>query len=64
MPKMLLFSDDLTLSYDLLIQYDSLRFQIEFVLGIGRFYEYWGNSSQQCGESFLVYGDFFADHFI
>jgi len=30
MPKMLLFSDDLTLSYDLLIQYDSLRFQMEF----------------------------------
>jgi putative transposase len=69
--KVLLFSDDLTLSYDLLIQYYSLRFQIEFaienqykILGIGGFYECWGNSSQQCGKSFLVHGDFFTGDFI
>ncbi len=40
MPKMLLFSDDLTLSYDLLIQYDSLRFQIEFDFRDSK--QYWG----------------------
>jgi putative transposase len=38
--KMLLFSDDLTLNYDLLIQYYSLRFQIEFDFRDSK--QYWG----------------------
>jgi putative transposase len=38
--KMLLFSDDLTLAYDLLIQYYSLRFQIEFDFRDSK--QYWG----------------------
>ena len=38
--KMLLFSDDLTLSFDLLMKYYSLRFQIEFDFRDSK--QYWG----------------------
>jgi len=38
--KVLLFCDDLTLNYDLLIQYYSLRFQIEFDFRDSK--QYWG----------------------
>ncbi len=59
----ILFTSDLELSYQKLIDYYSLRFQIEFnfrdalaVLGIRRFHEYHRNSSHQCRESVLFYG--------
>ena len=59
----LLFSSDLELSALNMIDYYSLRFQIEFnfrgrktVLGVGRFYEYQKNTCEQCSELILVYG--------
>lgn len=65
--KVLLFSDDLTLASETLIDYYSLRFQIEFnlirrqtILGAGRFHERQGNTSGQCSQLFSLYGDLFA----
>ncbi len=59
----ILFTSDLELSYQKVIDYYSLRFQIEFnfrdalaVLGIRRFHEYHRNSRDQRRESVLFYG--------
>ena len=62
-----LFSDDLKLYYDKLIDYYRLRFQIRIqlqrrqtVLGAGRFYERQGDPDRQCRQSFALYGQPFG----
>ena len=59
----ILFSSDLHLPSDRLIELYTLRFQIEFnfrfgeaVLGTRRFYEYLPNCRDQCDESSFLYG--------
>ena len=59
----ILFSSDLELTYNQLIDLYSLRFQIEFdfrfgqtILGFGGFYEYFPNRRNQCREFGFLYG--------
>ena len=59
----LLFSSDLTLDAEKMIEYYSLRFQIEFnfrdakqYLGIARFYECQQDTREQCRKLINVYG--------
>jgi len=60
----ILFSSDVELDWEKLVDYYSLRFQIEFnasrcktTFRVGRFYEYHGSRSRKCRES-GVFDDF------
>ncbi len=63
MARVILFSSDLELSSEKVLEYYGLRFQIEFnfrdartTFRVGRFYEHFGKRSRKCGESFIFDG--------